>query len=1042
VAVFLDLSTGRNVMAEGESLVLPMYRALLDRLGYSRNVLLAELEIALEGDGELERFQQAFQEASGGKPWTTRRDVQFAKGEASKALHLLRPDVYPAADSWAKTVETPEVTHNWFATRAIELLSRRGGAAKRLVFVVDEAGQYVARSIDRMLDLQGVAEAFQKKQGPLWLIVTSQEKLEDVIDSLESKKIELARAKDRFPNRVDLLPSDIYEVASRRVLDKTDEGRRAVRTLFAANRNKLTANVRLESAGRVSELAEDEFIRLYPIVPYQVDVLIDAVSARRAHGAGSLILGGSNRTIIKLAQQLVVDPHVGLATSEIGVLATIDRAARLLESILPTAWQGEIDQVADRHGQDGPHVQVMRTVALTSDVKALPLTAGNLAAMLHPTIDAESRRAEIQDALDALVTEDRLRKADEGYQIQSPEQKDWEKSRRGKEPTPAEAIRIRKQLLRQALAGLSVGRLRVFKVELTVEGEKLADGDVALHIEEASPERREELRAVSREQVALDRTTWAYTLGEDTYDAIVELHRSDGMIDLKDVPSKTQTDIELLAEERRRRGDAEKRLLQRLTRDLAAGQVIFRGQISDVPNATGLAALAKKIVEERLDTIYPRLREFATTGLESKLAVTILRADDLAGLPDALGDDGIGLIQLTPDGYRLNVADGPLADLLAEIDKRASIGQIVSGSVIEKEFAKPPRGASLEVVEVLAAAGVRAGRLEVTHQGARIVSATDARLEKVFGTVPAFRAASFAPAKEASEVPLETRVELAQQLQALTGARPPHDVAGLARELRDFFAPDGESAATVASALRGAGLPVPDSVTNTHNVVSSLKTVTDSEAIRTLKEAWTDLLAGRETVHRLAGTLDEDLALYRQARDQLAAGSAGLPPDAANALEQLGDLVAAGDLATHRADIAARTSRVAEARKTAQQAAASALTEKLSELRQHIHDRFSSLDADTIEEALRPVNDLEPPEDPSDLPVEVLTARGPLAEAAAADAERRLEELRAAGRLAWVDVKSVVPSPIETEDQLEAALDAVRDAVAKHLADEKQVRLL
>src|SRR5207245_2349609 len=160
---------------------------------------------------------------------------------------------------------------NTFATRAIELLARRGGGATRLVFVVDEVGQYVARSIDRMLDLQGVAEAFQKKQGPLWLVVTSQEKLEDVVDSLESRRLELARAKDRFPHRVDLLPSDIYEVASRRVLDKTEEGQRAVREQFQTHRNKLAANVRLESPGRSLDLAEDEFIRLYPMVPYQVD---------------------------------------------------------------------------------------------------------------------------------------------------------------------------------------------------------------------------------------------------------------------------------------------------------------------------------------------------------------------------------------------------------------------------------------------------------------------------------------------------------------------------------------------------------------------------------------------------------------------------------------------------------------------------------------------------------------------------------------------------------------------------------------------------
>ena len=82
-------------------------------------------------------------------------------------------------------------------------------------------------AFQRMFDLQGLAEAFQKRRGPLWLVVTSQEKLNDVVDSLESRQVEYARVQDRFPLRVDLLPSDIHEVTSRRVLDKTDVGRKA-----------------------------------------------------------------------------------------------------------------------------------------------------------------------------------------------------------------------------------------------------------------------------------------------------------------------------------------------------------------------------------------------------------------------------------------------------------------------------------------------------------------------------------------------------------------------------------------------------------------------------------------------------------------------------------------------------------------------------------------------------------------------------------------------------------------------------------------------
>src|SRR5439155_25109618 len=116
-----------------------------------------------------------------------------------------------------------------------------------------------------------------------------------------------------------------HEVARRRVLDKPDAGQTAVRDQFASRRGQLNTYVRLESPTRAADLAEDEFVRLYPLVPYQVQLLIDAVSARRAQGGGSPMLGGSNRTIIKLAQQPVIDPNHGLGDAAVGAHRSFDR---------------------------------------------------------------------------------------------------------------------------------------------------------------------------------------------------------------------------------------------------------------------------------------------------------------------------------------------------------------------------------------------------------------------------------------------------------------------------------------------------------------------------------------------------------------------------------------------------------------------------------------------------------------------------------------------------------------------------------------------
>jgi hypothetical protein len=62
-------------------------------------------------------------------------------------------------------------------------------------------------------------------------VVTSQEKLDEVVNALDSKKIELARLQDRFRITVDLKQSDIAEITARRVLDKKAEATKILRDL-------------------------------------------------------------------------------------------------------------------------------------------------------------------------------------------------------------------------------------------------------------------------------------------------------------------------------------------------------------------------------------------------------------------------------------------------------------------------------------------------------------------------------------------------------------------------------------------------------------------------------------------------------------------------------------------------------------------------------------------------------------------------------------------------------------------------------------------
>lgn len=1038
LTVFLNLATGSNVVArEGESVVLPVYRALLERLGYSRNFLLAELEFVLEGDGRLEAFERCFVEATG-KEWTERRFTSLAKNEASRALHLLDPDTFPQPDSWAKTATEPEIDADWFVARALELLGRRGGGATRLLFIVDEAGQYVARSVQRMLDLQGLAEACQKKMGRIWLAVTSQERLNDVVDSLESKQVELARAQARFPHRVDLLPSDIDEVTGKRVLDKTDAGQQAVRELVTRHRNKLAASTRLASPTRGGDPGEDEIVRLYPLVPYQIQLLIDAVSARRTQGGASPTVGGSNRTLIKHAQQLITHPQHGLGSAEVGALVTLDRSYDLLEELIPTSWRAEVEQVADQYGLDSLEAKVMKVVALCVEIPALPLTPSNIAVLLHPAIDAESLRDEVTTVLDRLVGDDRLRESEDGYKLQSPEQKDWDQARRAIDLTQGPSMRLRRQLFKQALTGLSVARGRTFKVEVTVDGETIVPGDLPLHIEEADPVRRDDLRSASRETANENRIFWTYEVSPDTWDALVELHRSRTMIERRDTPNKTPAEVELLGEERERESRFERIALQRLAGDLAVGQVIFRGGVDDVEGSE-LRHTAQTLAADRVEEIYPQLDQF-TANLRRDDVLRVLRTTDLGTVHESLREEGINLVRATPHGYEIITDAGPLAALVTQIRSRASYGQEPTGDYLERHFAAPPYGASVEVVQALCAAALRAGLIEVIHQGQVLRNPADARLDQVFSALPRFRSAGFRPPAD-SDVSLEKRVELAEKLEELGQRLPGYSTDALARAVRAAFLPSREAAIRVSSALTGLGITAPETVTRTVAILERLTSDDDVDVVTTAHDTWADLITGRAAVDRLDQVVAKNLDDLRVAQREARRSGDDLPGDLAEEHAELRDLLAAGDLADHVARIVAIGQRIAEARRSAVQQAAERLNATLEKLRARLRAQFSDEDDAAIAEALRPLDALAAPDDLSDLDAAALESRIDSAHARARHVEEQLEELRARGQLAWVRVSDLVAEVITDESEIDPVLDRIREAIAAELAQGKHVRI-
>ena len=239
--ILFDIAKEQDTRRVTQRIAEFIYTALLRELDYAEDFDIAELEIELEAEAKLDQFIAKCKQIHS-QEWRIVRKGAQRLSRASAVLHALDPVTYPAADSWAHTQRSRDaaISVSKVVHRTFELFGRRR-PGKALVLVIDEVGQHVARSGDKIEDLRATIEEFgkvgrnllkaRKIPAPCWIVVTSQEKLDEVVAAIDSKRVELAKLQDRFRHRVDLAPSDIREVATRRVLAKKDDALPILRKL-------------------------------------------------------------------------------------------------------------------------------------------------------------------------------------------------------------------------------------------------------------------------------------------------------------------------------------------------------------------------------------------------------------------------------------------------------------------------------------------------------------------------------------------------------------------------------------------------------------------------------------------------------------------------------------------------------------------------------------------------------------------------------------------------------------------------------------------
>ena len=176
---------------------------------YGENLKCAKLEQFIDKKGKTDEFRRVFEEKNG-SPWVESRDAfAFFEDDVVETLMEVLGMSETAAHNWFDGTETIETSIAQLVSEMREYVDSKPKGF-RLLFMIDEVGQYVGDSIDLLMNLQSLVEKIGSEcNGKIWVVCTGQEAIDEII---KTRQDQFSRIQARFKTRLSLTSSSADEV--------------------------------------------------------------------------------------------------------------------------------------------------------------------------------------------------------------------------------------------------------------------------------------------------------------------------------------------------------------------------------------------------------------------------------------------------------------------------------------------------------------------------------------------------------------------------------------------------------------------------------------------------------------------------------------------------------------------------------------------------------------------------------------------------------------------------------------------------------------
>ncbi len=414
-------------MHKDDTAVLKVFaKVFYDHLGfYGNDLKLAKLEQFITKQGKMDAFKSAYEEINGESWIDTRAEYQFFEQDIVDAL--VQADIMneTTAQHWFDGTETADISIGQLVDEIKAYVDTKPKGF-RLLFMIDEAGQYIGTNTSMLLNLQSLIEKLGSVcRGQVWIVATGQEALDEMI---KVRADEFSRIMARFAIRLSLTSSSVGEVIEKRLLTKTDEANSILNGVYENNENVLSNLYAFDTDVKDIKgyTSEGEFTRIFPFVPYQFTIMQKVFNEIRKHGHAGKHQSSGERSMLNGFQESAQHIEYNNELTLVPMYAFYDT----LHSFLDTSVRSVIER-AEKAANNGDglteeDVNLLKLLYLIRYIDDIKSNIENLTILMADTITVDKivLRGKVVESLERLQKQNYISRNGDIYQFLTDEEQD------------------------------------------------------------------------------------------------------------------------------------------------------------------------------------------------------------------------------------------------------------------------------------------------------------------------------------------------------------------------------------------------------------------------------------------------------------------------------------------------------------------------------------------------------------------------------------------------------------------------------------------